>query len=491
LPEVQFVSGVIVALGLLLAVARLTGLPPSAVVFAGGLASALLPVPLPPLRTNPEVVLGLLLPPLLYAGVVALSVDLLRHALVRGVLAGAALVIGIALAVALAAHALLPGLDPVACLLLGVCAAIGDTRLPQETGQHRHLPRALTDAFAGQAVSARLIVVTLYVLARSAVGGPPPEVGAALLRLGTDLVGGGCLGLTFGLAVVALRRRIGPAAVEVAISIATPFLAAALAEAVGVSVAVVIVVAALAVSTRSVDRRTGQAISSPEARLVARHVWSEAEVMLSAALYFLVGRALPEALAALNHYGWLHLGLTAAVLLALVLALQFGLALLVMVMPWTPRMPGNDGRAAGALRVAAVAAWSAHRSAIALALALAVPATTADGRPLPDRDLVLALTGLLVVGSGLLQGTTLPALLGWARLGGAAEEAQEKDFAKNEAAAAQDQARAVTDPETAAAEGRQALIRLRSRDAIGDAALREADHAVTLRAHAEKTGEPR
>ncbi len=134
MPEVQFVSGVIVALGLLLALARLTGLPPSVVVFAGGLASTLLPAPLPPLRTNPEVVLGLLLPPLLYAGVVALSVDLLRHALVRGVLAGAALVIGITLAVALAAHALLPGLDLVACLLLGAGAAIGDTRLPQETG---------------------------------------------------------------------------------------------------------------------------------------------------------------------------------------------------------------------------------------------------------------------------------------------------------------------------------------------------------------------
>ena len=153
-------------------------------------------------------------------------------------------------------------------------------------------------------------------------------------------------------------------------------------------------------------------------------------------------------------------------------------------------MPGEDGRPAGAVRVAAVAAWSAHRSAIALALALAVPATTAGGRPFPDRDLVLALTGLLVIGSGLLQGTTLPALLGWARLGGAAEEAQEKDLAQSEAATAQDRARAVTDPETAAAEGRQALVRLRGRDAIGDAALREADHAVTLRAHAEKTGRP-
>jgi hypothetical protein len=37
---------------------------------------------------------------------------------------------------------------------------------------------------------------------------------------------------------------------------------------------------------------------------------------------------------------------------------------------------------------------------------------------------------------------------------------------------------------------RQTLIRLRGQDAIGDAALREADDAVTLHAHAEKTTEP-
>ncbi|NOG70883.1 hypothetical protein HJG45_10950 [Roseicella sp. DB1501] len=63
-------------------------------------------MPLLPLRTNPEVLLGLLLPPLLYASVASLSVDLLRHALIRGVMAGAVLIIAITLTIALAAHAL-------------------------------------------------------------------------------------------------------------------------------------------------------------------------------------------------------------------------------------------------------------------------------------------------------------------------------------------------------------------------------------------------
>jgi NhaP-type Na+/H+ or K+/H+ antiporter len=308
-PEVRFVSGVLIAVGLLLALARLLKLPQSAVLFVGGLASTLLPGLLPAVHVDPEVVLGLLLPPLLYAGTAALSVDLLRHAFGRGVLGGAVLVIGITVLVTEATRLLLLGLDPTAYLLVGIAVSIGDTRLAQETGQDEQLPRVLTDAFAGQGVSARLIVVTLYLLARNSIGGPPPGPAEILLRLGTDLAGGGAIGFAVGLAAAEFRRRIGPATVEVAVSVATPFLAAALAEAAGVSVAVVIVAAALTVSWRAVDRQTGEAISSSEARLVSRHFWLEVGVLLSGGLFFLMGRALPEALAGLGRFGWQRLAL--------------------------------------------------------------------------------------------------------------------------------------------------------------------------------------
>ncbi|WP_376096061.1 hypothetical protein ACE7GA_04205 [Roseomonas sp. CCTCC AB2023176] len=84
MPEVRFVAMTIVCVGVLLAIARLLRLPPSIVVFSGGLASILLPGPLPPVRVDPLIVLGLLLPPVLYAGVTDLSPATLRHAAWRG-----------------------------------------------------------------------------------------------------------------------------------------------------------------------------------------------------------------------------------------------------------------------------------------------------------------------------------------------------------------------------------------------------------------------
>ena len=45
-----------------------------------------------------------------------------------------------------------------------------------------------------------------------------------------------------------------------------------------------------------VDRRTGAPISSSETRVSATAFWEQVNLMVSSALFFLAGRALPEAL---------------------------------------------------------------------------------------------------------------------------------------------------------------------------------------------------
>jgi NhaP-type Na+/H+ or K+/H+ antiporter len=483
-PETRFASLLIVSVGLLLALGRWLQVPHSVMLTLGGLLSTLVPGIIPPVQVPPQAILGLMLPPLLYAGASALSVELLRFALLRGVLAGMAQTVLLALLAAAVAGLVLPGLDTVGCLLVGIAASVGDTRLLQETGQDRHLPRALMDGFAGQRIGAPVVTVTLFTMLAAAVGQSPPGAGEAAWRFAVNLVGGGALGVGLGLAMAEFRRRTGPATVDVALSLATPYAAALLAGAVGLSVPAVVIAAALALAWASVDRDTGEAISSAEARLLERNVWTQLGTLLSAVLFFLVGRALPDALDGLDQAPWR----VAAIALALVLLaplLQATLTWAALHLPGTPPIPGQDGLPAPRWRAALTAGLSGGRSVIALAIVLGVPATVpASGEPYAGRDLVLAVAALLVLLSVLLQWALLPRLVAWAGLGGGAEEERERDLAHRAATHAQDEAGA---PEDGAARGRKALADLRARDAIGDEARAAAEEAVEVRARAEET----
>jgi CPA1 family monovalent cation:H+ antiporter len=67
-----------------------------------------------------------------------------------------------------------------------------------------------------------------------------------------------------------------------------------------------------------------------------------------------------------------------------------------------------------------VVAWAGMRGGLSLAAALAIPLQLADGKPFPDRDLVIVVAAAVIVSSLLLQGTSLPWLL--RRLGLRAED---------------------------------------------------------------------
>jgi monovalent cation/hydrogen antiporter len=81
----------------------------------------------------------------------------------------------------------------------------------------------------------------------------------------------------------------------------------------------------------------------------------------------------------------------------------------------------------GSARDRVVGAWSGMRGAVSLAAALALPLETDAGAPLPDRDLVLFITFVVILVTLVGQGLTLPWLI--RRLGvredGAEEETEE------------------------------------------------------------------
>jgi CPA1 family monovalent cation:H+ antiporter len=76
----------------------------------------------------------------------------------------------------------------------------------------------------------------------------------------------------------------------------------------------------------------------------------------------------------------------------------------------------------------ALITWSGMRGGVSLAAALAIPLATDAGTPFPGRDLILFLTFAVILGTLVIQGLTLPAVIRLLHL-----EDDGEDFARDEA----------------------------------------------------------
>jgi monovalent cation/hydrogen antiporter len=476
--ELEFVALVLAAIGPLLALSKLSGVPQLFVLVGVGLGSAFIPG-LPPVRADPQFLLALFLPPLLYAGTVQASVHLLRFALWPGVVVGVLVSASTVLAVAAVARLLLPGLDWAPALLLGIVAAVFDTRLFQEAKGRPHVPRAVADALKAREMASRVVALGALSLVAGSLEGGPPDPLAAAGRFLWAIGAGAALGTAIGRAVVWLRERVEPAPVEIAVSIATPYLCSLGARWLGLSLAATVMAGALAVAAVRVDPETGAPRTSSEARISAVAFWEEVSLLVSSAMFFLAGRALPEAMAGLADWPLWQVSGAAAVLLLVVLSVQFAFALLSTAMPPVAaalgERRGGGGGASPRAATAAVMAWASTRSVIGLVVALSLPPA------MEDRGLVLVVAALLILGSVLAQGLTLrPAVLA-AALGEEAEEKREVELATRAANAAAERA---GDGEDGLCAARLALLDLRQADSIGDEVLRKMLREADLKARA-------
>ena len=465
--EYQLVALLIAVIGPLLAIARQLRIPELLLLFGAGLLASFIPG-LPSFRTDPNLVLNLFLPPLLYASTVRVSWHLLRFTWLAGVVLGAALVFVTIGGVAVAARVLLPGLSWPTALLLGIVVSVFDTRLFHEAKGRARVPRAMADTLKARELVGRITILASFSLVLETAMSGKASVALVLDRFLFDIPAGILLGFAVGHAVAWARQRIEPAPVEIAVSIATPYAAALSSHALGLSVVAAVTTAALVISAVRIDRRTGAPISSSETRVSATAFWEEISLVISSVLFFLAGWALPEALAALGAWPIWRLAAVALGILLVVLGVQFAFAWAATLLDplahsLAARPPG--GRSAPA----AVMAWGSTRSVLGIIIALAIPATLPDERPFPDRDLILIIGAIVIVGSVLVQGLTLNAAVELAALGDDGEHKREEALARDATAAAAAAPRAEHANRFDAA--RQELLALRKTDHIGDEVL--------------------
>lgn len=375
-------------------VSRRSGIPSPVLLVVGGLAAS--PLVGTGFALDPEVVLVLVLPPLLYSAALDASLtDFKTHTRAIGLLS-VALVLVSALAVGAVAHVVVPDLPWAAALALGAVLAPPDAVAAISIGRRYGMPTRLQTLIEGEGLLNDATALVLYTVAVSAaVGG-----GFSFSRAGGQLLFAAAAGLAIGLAVAWLvgqvRRRLEEPLVENALSLATPFLAFLPAEQVHASGVLAVVVCGLVLGHAS------PTLLSSTSRLQTQPVWRLVVFLLEGGVFLLIGLQLPQILRGLEGYSGLQVAAwsTAVVLVTLLVRPLWIWPATYLTHALDRREPAPPWQELLAL------SWAGMRGVVSLAAAFALPLTTEDGRAFPQRDLLLFLVFVVILTTLLLQGLT-------------------------------------------------------------------------------------
>ena len=329
---------------------------------------------------------------LLFAGALQIDLgDLARQKLVIAVLATVGVLLSTLIVGGLSLGLLtLAGISarPIYCLLFG--ALISPTDPIAVLGLLRRMgaPKPLEVTVAGESLFNDGVGVVLFLgLLEIAIGGHGFEPGRVAVLFLREAVGGSVLGLAVGYLAYRLIQSVDEYHVEILLSLALVAGGYALAGALHVSGPLAMVVAGLLIGNQ------GRVFAmSPTTVEHLDLFWEVIDDVLNAVLFVLLGL---EVLAVTFTGAYLAAGLLAIpiVLLARLVSVAASASLL-------------GRRRALEHSAIPVLTWGGLRGALPVAMALSLPRET-DGVAVPERELILVTTYLVVVFSVLVQGLTI------------------------------------------------------------------------------------
>lgn len=289
------IAGLLVAVADLGALARLLSVPYPIVLVVGGAVLGFVPG-LPEVELDPEVVLLVFLPPLLYGEAVFANFGDFRANL-RGLTLGAVgLVLATMCAVAWAAHALVPGLPWGAAFVLGAIVSPTDPVAAATIMRRLGAPRRLLSSIEGEGLFNDATALVAYRVAVAAVVAGGFSLADAGIRFVLGALGGVAIGIAVGWVVAEIRKRTTDAQLSVTISLLAGYAAYLPAEAVGASAILAAVAAGIYAGIR------GPGILPVRARLQGYFVWDTLDFLINATLFVLVGLQLRSAVDGLSGY---------------------------------------------------------------------------------------------------------------------------------------------------------------------------------------------
>ncbi|MDR1633566.1 MAG: sodium:proton antiporter [Bifidobacteriaceae bacterium] len=399
---------VLLAAVLVAAFARRIGWNSPLVILAVGLAASFLPG-LEQVEVPPELILGIVLPPLLYSAALSSSYQDFRAAIQPIVRLGVGLVLVTTLAVGLVAWRLDPVLSPAAAFLLGAVVAPPDAVAASAVGRRLGLPRRVMTLLGGESLINDATSLTLYRIALVAVYTTTTSLAQGLVVFALAVLVGVAVGI--GLAYLAQIARSGlrDPTVDTVIGLILPFVAYWVAEEYQGSGVLAVVAAGFYI---------GQAAprTTVATRLHEEPIWASVDLMLESFTFALIGLQLRWVIKDVKDS---HESLEAAILLSLAVLLVALVVrpLYIYATEVLVRSKWVRRRRRGATpyrpltgRELLVTSWAGMRGVVTLAAAAAIPAV-ADGRPVAERATIQLAAYTVAIGTLLIQGLTLPSLI--------------------------------------------------------------------------------
>jgi monovalent cation/hydrogen antiporter len=398
------IAGLLVAIAGLSALARLLSIPYPIVLVVGGALFGFIPG-VPAVKLDPNVVLVVFLPPLVYGAAFFANLGDIRANLRSLTLISVGLVLVTMVAVAVVAHALIDGLSWAAAFTLGAVVSPTDPLAGASIMRRLEFPRRFVSAIEAEGLFNDATALVAYKVAIAAVVAGSFSLAHAGLKFVGDAAGGIAIGLAVGWVVAWIRARTEDTQTSVTISLFSGYAAFIPADALGASGVLAAVTTGIYMGVR------GPSIIAARTRLQGFFVWDLLDFVLNASLFVLVGLQLRQVMTHLNGHSTATFAAWAIAVSATVIVTRivwfFTTPYLIRVLD---RRPSQRARRVGA-RPRLVLAWSGMRGAVSLAAALAIPLTTHAGEPFPERNLIIFLTFAVIFATLVLQGFTLPTLI--------------------------------------------------------------------------------
>ena len=413
-------------------VARRVKVPyPIALVLGGGLLGFLPEAP--QLAFDPQFILVLVLPPVLYQAALLTSWRDFKANIRPISLLAIGLVIATTLVVGAALKFLIPDIPWAAAFAFGAIVSPPDAVAATAILTQMSIPRRVVTILEGESLVNDASGLVLYKFAVAAVMTGAFSLFDASMQFVLVAVGGTLIGVLMGFVFVFIHKHLGDTFIEVLTTLSVPYVVYIMAETVHMSGVLAVVAAGL------VRGRYSPEIVSAEMRIIARSAWNFLVFLLNSLVFILIGLQLSGILDRLDgHSSWelIWYGVFISTVAIAVRFLWIYPASYLRQILFPAHSKKEPPLAESELFIMS---WCGMRGIVSLAAALALPYLIEGGTPFPHRDLIIFLTFFVIAVTLVVQGLSIGPLIRVLKVGAdwsADEELQRAKIALGKAAIA-------------------------------------------------------